>query len=154
MPLIFGLPFLELNDIVCDHKRCACIVQHKKLNYNLLMPIKRQEPMKPKVTLCKQLLQNKTYKKETLCELIDVFQTKWKHQILPELPNEQLNYTTSILHHVKTLEMENSMSNLETNLLKTFTKVFQPSHTLTNYPYNLWPGSLLGASGNRGIQDK
>ena len=33
MPIIFGLPFLEINSIVCDHKEWACI--DKKTNYNL-----------------------------------------------------------------------------------------------------------------------
>ena len=36
MPIIFGLPFLEINSIVCDHKEQACI--DKKTNYNLLHP--------------------------------------------------------------------------------------------------------------------
>lgn len=44
MPLIFGLPFLEINDVICDHKNHACLVRDKNLNYNLLQPIKRQDP--------------------------------------------------------------------------------------------------------------
>jgi hypothetical protein len=48
MPLIFGLPFLELNDVTCDHKNNECIVQDKNLNYNLLKPIMRQPTPPPK----------------------------------------------------------------------------------------------------------
>ena len=33
MPILYGLPFLELNSIVCDHKEQACI--DKKTNYTL-----------------------------------------------------------------------------------------------------------------------
>ena len=39
MPVVFGLPFLEINDIICDHKNRACIVRDKNLNYNLLKPL-------------------------------------------------------------------------------------------------------------------
>ena len=88
------------------------------------MPVKRQEPQKPKLSLRKQVLQNKVYKKDTLHELMEIFPKKWKHHILGNLHDEQPNYIASILHCVQTLEMENSMANLETNLLKTFKKVF------------------------------
>ena len=66
MPLIFGLLFLELNDVVCDHKKCACILCNKNLNYNLLTPVKRQETAQPKMKLRKQLLVNKVIKETVL----------------------------------------------------------------------------------------
>lgn len=49
MPLIFGLPSLEVNDIICDHKRRTCIVKYKNLNYNLLQPVLRVPPSPPKL---------------------------------------------------------------------------------------------------------
>ena len=38
----------------------------------------------------------------------------------------QINFILSILHQIKTLEIEASMVNIENNLRKTFAKVFQP----------------------------
>ena len=136
MPIIFGLPFLEINDIICDHKWQACIVQDKKLNYNLLAPVKRQQPPQLKMKLRKQLLLNKSHKKETLQELTKVFPEKWKDRILEDILDAKPNYIASILHCINTLEIEASMTNMERNLLKSFKKVFEPSHTLTTFHYN------------------
>ena len=72
MPLILGLPFLELNDIICDHKNRACIVRHKNLNYNLLQPHMHSEPPPPKLKLREQIIRNKAYKRDTLRELLDI----------------------------------------------------------------------------------
>jgi hypothetical protein len=72
MPLVFGLPFLEINDIVCDHKNRTCIVRDKNLNYNLLKPVSRKDPSPKKLGLRDQLLRNKNYKKNTLREVLEV----------------------------------------------------------------------------------
>ena len=126
MPLIFRLPFLEINDVICDHKWCACIVWDKKLNYNLLAPKKKLETPPPEKTLLEEVQQNKIYKKENLWELLEIFPKKWEDQLLEDIPDVQPNYITSILHRIQTLEIESSMENMENNLLKTFSKVFQP----------------------------
>lgn len=36
MPLILGLPFLTLNNIVCDYAACMCTATNNKPTYNLL----------------------------------------------------------------------------------------------------------------------
>ena len=92
MPIIFGLPFLEMNDVICDHKQHMCIVKDRKLNYNLLTPLKWQESAPPKLKLCKQLLVNKAHKKNTLRELLEIFSKKWKNQILEDIPETQPNF--------------------------------------------------------------
>ena len=126
MPLIFGLPFLEINDVICDHKRRMCIVRDRKLNYNLLRPLTRQQPPPPKLKLRDQLLLNKSRKMETLRELLVVFPKKWRSRILPDIPENVPNYIASILHRIKTLEIESSMSNMDENLRKSFPRVFTP----------------------------
>ena len=126
MPLIFGLPFLEMNDILCDHKNQACIICDKNLNYNLLKPQQRQPPLPPKLWLWEQINLNKRYKKETLWELLHIFPSKWKECLLPDIDRPQPNYITLIMHHIKTLKIEASMEKLEMNLQKSFSKVFEP----------------------------
>ena len=59
MPIIFGLPFLEINDVICDHKNRACLVRDKNLNYNLLQPIKRQDPNWAFATNCYEINHSK-----------------------------------------------------------------------------------------------
>ena len=134
MPLIFGLPFLELNDIICDHKNRACVVRDKKLNYNLLKPIIRCDPPPPRLKLRDQILRNKTFKRETLLELLDIFPKKWKDRLLPTTPNQKPNFISSILHRIKTLDIEASMAQMETNLRKSFSKVFQPIPHIDELP--------------------
>ena len=118
MPLIFGLPFLGINDVICDHKRRTCIIKDRKLNYNLLIPHVKQEPPPQKLKLCDQLLQFKAFKKDTLQELLLIFPKKWKDHVLPDIPETQPNYIASILQHIKSLEIEASMTNMEDNLCK------------------------------------
>ena len=134
MPLIFGLPFLELNDIICDHKNRACIVRDKNLHYNLLQPILRKEPPPPKLKLRDQILRNKTYKRDTLRELLVIFPKKWKDRLLPSVDVPPPNFISSILHRIKTLDVEASMALMETNLRKSFSKVFQPIPHIDELP--------------------
>ena len=124
--LNFGLPFLELDNVICDHKQPACIVKDKNLNYNLLTPHTRQEPKLSKLRLCDQLLRNKSLKKEVMHELLANFPKKWKDHLLPNIPKTIPNYITLIMHHIENLEIEASMENMDTNLRKTFSRVFQP----------------------------
>ena len=102
MPIIFGLPFLEINDIICDHKNRACIVRDKNLNYNLLKPIERKAPPPPKLRLRDQLLRNKKFKAETLRELLEVYPKKWNARLLPDsFVLQPPNFIASILHRIK-----------------------------------------------------
>jgi hypothetical protein len=55
-----------------------------------------------------------------------IFPKKWKEDILPDTPETKPNYIASILHCVKTPEIEESMVNINQNLRKTFSKVFEP----------------------------
>ena len=126
MPIIFGLPFLELNDVICDHKNRTCIVRDRQLNYNLLKPFQRTEPPPPKLKLREQLLRNKSLKRDTLRELLVTFPKKWKNLLLPNSPSPEPNFISSILHRITTLEMQTSMDNMETNMRKSFSKVFEP----------------------------
>ena len=126
MPLIFGLPFLVINDVLCDHKERACIVRDRKLNYNLLKPITREKPPAPKLKLRDLLLQNKARKAETLRELLQVFPKKWKARVIGDIPETVPDYIAAILHRVKTLEIEASMADMELNVRKSFPKVFAP----------------------------
>ena len=142
MPLIFGLPFLEINDVICDHKRRACIVNDRKLNYNLLTPLTRQQPTPPKLRLRDQLLQNKSHKIATLRELLEIFPKKWKARIIPDVPEIIPNYIASILHHLKNLKIEASMTDIDMNLRKSFPKVLPyspPYPTLTTFHLNPLP---------------
>lgn len=119
MPLIFSLPFLEINDVVCDHKNRTCIVHDRNLNYNPLKPVLKHETPLPKLKLHEQILRNKNFKRDTLLELLHIFPSKWKDHLLPHSPSPPISKTSflaSVLHHIQTLEIENSMENLETNL--------------------------------------
>jgi hypothetical protein len=134
MPIIFGLPFLEINDVICDHKNRTCLVKDNNLNYNLLQPIKRQDPPPPKLGLRDQLLRNKSFKKETLQELLTTFPIKWKDRFLPEEPTPTPNFIATILHRIKTLDFEVSMTQMDINLRKSFPKVFQPIPHIDELP--------------------
>ena len=135
MPVIFGLPFLEINDILCDHKHRACIVQDKNLNYNLLQPIKHTDPPPTKLGLKDQLLRNKKLKAETLLELLKIYPKKWNNILLPDkfTPTPPV-FISSILHRINTLEFTSSMENLERNLRKSFSKVFEPIPHVDDLP--------------------
>ena len=135
MPVIFGLPFLEVNDIICDHRNRACIVRDKNLNYNLLKPIQRQDPSPPKLKLRDQILRNKSFKARTLIELLEIFPKKWHDRLLPNaFKPDPPNFISSILHRINSLEFSASMENLETNLRKTFSKVFEPIPHVDDLP--------------------
>lgn len=88
--------------------------------------MRRSAPTPPKLRLCDQLLQNKSYKCEMLGELLVVFPKIWKDCILLNVPDFKPNFIASILHCIKGLKVEASMANMETNLKKTFVKVFKP----------------------------
>ena len=135
MPVIFGLPFLEVNDIICDHKHRSCIVRDKNINYNLLNPVKRTEPSPRKLRLRDQILRNKKFKSDTLRELLEIFPKKWNSRLLPdEYIPEPPNFIASILHRIKTIEFNTSMENMETNLRKSFCKVFEPIPHVDDLP--------------------
>ena len=54
--------------------------------------------------------------------------------MLPDIPEAQQNYIASILQHIESLEIEASMTNMEDNLCKMFTKVFQPIPHIDKLP--------------------
>ena len=58
-------------------------------------------------------------------QLLEIFPKKWKDRILPDVPESKLNFIASILHRISTLNIESTMINLENNLRKSFTKVFE-----------------------------
>jgi hypothetical protein len=64
MPIIFGLPFLEFNEIISDHSRRSCI--HKKSGYNLINPAIPTPPSPPRPKLKEQLKSNRRFKAEAL----------------------------------------------------------------------------------------
>ena len=134
MPVILGLPFLEVNDILCDHKHRACIVRDKNLNYNLLKPVHRQDSPAPKLKLREQILRSKKQKSDTLKELLEIYPHRWKDRILPNDTTPEINYISSILHRIKTLEIEASMNSMDTNMRKTFSKVFEPIPHVDDLP--------------------
>ena len=113
MPVIFGLPFLEINDIVSDHKNCACIVRNKNINYNLLKPVQRQDPLLSSdfvINYCAE----RNFKANTLHELLETFPKRWNNRLLPDSFVPQLpNFISSILHHIKTIEFTVSMETYE-----------------------------------------
>ena len=73
-----------------------------------------------------QLLRNKSFKKETLRELLETFPKKWKDRFLPDDPAPKPNFIATILHRIKTLDFEVSMAQMDINLRKSFSKVFEP----------------------------
>lgn len=120
MPLIFGLPFLEVNEIVCDHKRHLCIIQYKKLNYNLLNPPKVVPPPPPKLKLCDQLLKFKAIKKDVLRELLTIYPKIWQPLLLPDAPLTPIDFISAILAQITLLEIKTRMSNEEKNSCELF----------------------------------
>ena len=48
------------------------------------------------------------------------------------------NYITSIMHRIKNLKIEASMENMDTNLRKMFSKVFQPIPYVDKLPSEPW----------------
>ena len=80
------------------------------------------------------MLKNKILKKQTLRELLDIFPKKWKDWILPDVVETKPNFIASIIHRIKTLEIEASMNEIELNLWKSFSKVFKPIPHVDDLP--------------------
>lgn len=78
-----------------------------------------------------QLLRNKSLKRNTLRELLETFPKRWKDRInnTPEP-----NYIASILHRIKTLEIESSLDSMEVNMRKSFSKFFEPIPHVNELP--------------------
>ena len=72
------------------------------------------------------MLRYKKQKSDTLKELLEIFPHRWKDRILPNDTTPEINYISSILHRIKTLEIEASMNSMDINMRKTFSKVFEP----------------------------
>jgi hypothetical protein len=81
MPVIFGLPFLEFNEIISDHSLRSCI--HKRTGYNLINPAMPPAPKVPPPKLKTQLKTNRRIKAEALKELLQTFDEKWGTRLKP-----------------------------------------------------------------------
>jgi hypothetical protein len=88
MPIIFGLPFLEFNEIISDHSLRSCI--HKKSGYNLINPAlpPPQKVQPPKLRA--QLRTNHRLKAEALKDLLATFDDKWGTRLKPCEPVKPL----------------------------------------------------------------
>jgi hypothetical protein len=96
--------------------------------------VQRQPPPLPKLNLREQILKNKTSKSDTLRELLEIYPKKWKDLILPDIFTPEPNYIASIIHRIKTLELEASMDSMDVNMRKSFAKVFEPISHVDDLP--------------------
>jgi Aspartyl protease len=124
MPIVFGLPFLEFNEIIVDHSLRSCI--HKKSCYNLINSASPPPPKTVKPKLHDQLKINRRYKANALKELISTFDYKWWTRLQPNETIKPLDNLKAVWHHICSLINEEVLKRKHDKLMKEFPAVFEP----------------------------
>lgn len=118
MPVVLGLPFLETNFIVCDHKDRSCI--DKKTNYNLLHPIPKKSQPTPKLPLKQQLKINKQLKVAALKELVLTVKEKWLSKPNPDEIISPPNYIAAIKGQITSIINAQILNRKEAKIRQEF----------------------------------
>ena len=124
MPIVFGLPFLEFNDIILDHSLRSCI--HKHTGYNLINPALPPPPKVLKPKLREQLKTNRRYKAAALKELIATFDTKWSHRLSPPEFVKPFDHLKAVRNRICSVINEEILKRKQDKLMKEFYTVFEP----------------------------
>ena len=106
MPIVFGLSFLEFNNIIADHSLHSCI--HKRSGYNLINPVIPLPKPPPKPKLKEKLKAYCHYKADALKELINTFNSKWGSQLAAHETNKPFDKLKAVKGHICTLISEES----------------------------------------------
>jgi hypothetical protein len=124
MPIIFGLPFIEFNEIISDHSLRSCI--HKKSGYSLINPAlpPSRKVLPPKLKV--QLRTNRRLKAEALKELITTFDDKWGNRLKPCEPIKPLDKLETIKTRICTIINDEICKRKQEKLMKEFHAVFEP----------------------------
>ena len=124
MPIVFGLPFLEFNDIITDHSLCSCI--HKKTGYNLINPA-LPSPPKPRPPKLKEAIKiNKRFKAQALKELISTFDEKWGNKSKPLEIVKPFDKLKAIKNRICSLINLEILHRKEQKIMAQFSGVFEP----------------------------
>lgn len=134
LPLLLGLPFLSINQIVADFEHHTVI--DKNTNYNLLKPpVAKRRPLlsKPRTST----IEVKKMKKLVLKELVDMCK-QWlgEGKGIPE-EVKPVNVATLIKDRIDILTFRQRVAIMESNLLSNFQDVFQPLPHVNNLPQNV-----------------
>ena len=124
MPIIFGLPFLGFNNIVCDHALCACI--HEKTGYNLLHSVIPDPPPRPRPKLKECLKSYKRFKAESMKELISTFDTKWGTRLQPHENVKPFDRLKAVKNKICMVIKNEIYIQREKCLMDQFKTVFEP----------------------------
>ena len=124
MPIIFGLPFLEHNGIISDHRSRACI--HKNTGYNLINPAIPPSNNVSKTEKNTPIKSNRHIKSEALRDTINAFDEKWKTQSLPKNIPSPLNKLNYIKQRICSIINDDILRERETKLMEKFKSVFEP----------------------------
>ena len=124
MPIIFGLPFLEFNNIICDHALCTCI--HRKTGYNSLHPVIPDPPPRPRPKLKERLKSYKCFKAESMKELISTSDTKWGTRLQPHENVKPFDKLKAVKNEICTVIKNEVYIRREKHLMDWFKMVFEP----------------------------
>ena len=134
MPIILGLPWLEHNEIVCDHAARSCVV--KSSNYNLLHPPKivRKIPPPSASELRKERLKNRELKVDALQELVQTVKNKWAPRRAMAETITEADIGASIRTRIATLGIIQDMDRRDKKLRKEFDPIFGPLPHIREIP--------------------
>ncbi len=132
MPIILGLPWLEKNQIVCDHADRSCYI--KTTGYNLLHPPKITPPSPSQKKLKVQLKENRELKRRALEELVAVVKQKWLPRCAKDETVNDLDIVAMIRNRIGTISLLQDMDNREQNLKVEFAPVFEPIPHIDELP--------------------
>jgi hypothetical protein len=124
MPIIFGLPFLEFNDIVSDHSLHSCI--HNKSGYNLINPVLPLPPKASPTKLKAAIQTNKRLKALALKELISTFDNKWGNRLKPHEIVKPFNKLKAVKNCICSLINIEILRRKEEKIMAQFSAVFEP----------------------------
>lgn len=132
MPIILGLPFLETNNIVCDHANQSCI--DKVSSYNLLNPVKVFPPPPPRMKAKDQIKFTKLAKKLTLAELMIVSRERIREKKQTFEDVKPLDVIGAVRTTIEKLATAEHLTHLGDEIKSEFKQIFEPIPHVTELP--------------------
>jgi hypothetical protein len=134
VPLLLGLPFLVMNNIVANFTACTAI--DRECNFDLLNPPLRIFP-KMFAELAMSITDVKKEKKTMLTELKLVCEKCMKNGKCTEEFVKPLDVMALVKDQIKVLAMQKKFGSLEQGFLSKFRDVFEPLPHINKLPHNV-----------------
>ena len=124
MPIIFGLPFLEFNGIISDHRARSCI--HKNSGYNLINPVLPPSHTPFPISHKANTRAKQHFKAESLKNVINSFDTKWTTQSEPSKNHTSFHKLKAVKNWICTIINSEILKRKEKSLMEKFKSIFEP----------------------------